>query len=65
MNKVDKGGSGWDKVFWEDVAVDFSDYSKENDSGEVLVITSANIRRMMRQSKEVIRPGMKFVKLPS
>jgi hypothetical protein len=29
MAELDKGGAGQDKAFWEDIAIEFNDYSKD------------------------------------
>jgi hypothetical protein len=29
MPELDKGGAGQDKAFWEDIAIEFNDYSKD------------------------------------
>jgi hypothetical protein len=41
MAELDKGGAGQNKLFWEDVALEFDSCSEEKNSNGVSVLTSA------------------------
>jgi hypothetical protein len=44
MAGIDKGGAGHDRTFWEDVLVEFNDYSKSDYGG--LVLTSSSDKKI-------------------
>ncbi len=46
MTELDRGGAGQDKVFWEDVALEFNNYSPEQASYGLLVVTSAYDKKL-------------------
>jgi ribosomal protein L11 len=47
--ELDKGGAGQDKLFWEDVALEFNSYSEEKKSYRVLVLTSAYDKKLFSE----------------
>lgn len=61
--ELDSDRAGEVKVFWEDVVVEFNDYSAEKKSNGVLVATSAYDKKLFRkkmwnpQSRQEIKHG--------
>jgi hypothetical protein len=55
MAKIDKGGAGQDQTFWEDVLVEFNDYSNSDYGG--LVLTSSTDKKIFAEKN--VDPSVK------
>jgi hypothetical protein len=49
MAELDKAGAGQDKVFWEDVTLDFNDYDDEKVEYGELVLTAAFDKKYLKK----------------
>jgi len=54
MAEIDKGGAGQDRTFWEDVLVEFNDYSNSDYGG--LVLTSSTDKKIFVEKN--VNPSM-------
>jgi hypothetical protein len=54
MAEIDKGGAGQDRTFWEDVLVEFNDYSNSDYGG--LVLTSSTDKKIFAEKN--VNPSM-------
>jgi len=52
MAEIDKGGAGQDRTFWEDVLVEFNDYSNSDYGG--LVLTSSTDKKILRRKMLIL-----------
>jgi hypothetical protein len=55
--ELDRGGAGQDKAFWEDVVLEFNDYSPQKGSYGALVVTSTSDKRPF--SEKNVDPSIK------
>jgi hypothetical protein len=52
MAELDKGGAGQDKAFWEDILIEFNDYSKDEYSE--LSLSSLSDKKIFSEKKLIL-----------